>query len=430
MRLSAVCALALAVAACDGAGASAEDPEPPGGAPASSACDDPAKRAAAEEAGLCRTSSSSSTLAPAAPADAGVSAPTTPAGKLALRLGLAPRFAFGLGNDAEGDDASQVSAYGLGTKVDVHYMYLNGLPGEGGWTDWVAPEGSYARRHAEAARARGVVPMFTFYQAAAWGDGNLGALADRSFMTKYWRGARSLYAALGAVDTPAVVHLEPDLWGYAQKKSASPSGVPVVVGALVPECADLPSDVSGFGRCLVRLARSAAPKAAVGFSASTFGAFTESGASDPVKIATYLGAVGAADADLVVVETLDRDAGCFEAATDPACKRTGSGFYWDDAAFRAHLAWAKAVSTTSGKALLWWQMPLGVPSGSPGGRAGAYRDNRVRWVFEHPEELVAAGGFGAVFGTGAANQTTVRTDGGQFARALATHRAGPGTALR
>ena len=422
-------ALAAFVVACDGASASSDDEG--ARAPSTSPCEDPARRAAAEQAGLCRASTSSSTLDPASPGagDAGVAAPTSPAGKLAVRLGLAPRLAFGLGNDSEGDDASQVSAYGLGTKVDVHYMYLNGLPGEGGWTEWVAPEGAYARGHAEAARARGVVPMFTLYQAAAWGDGNLGALADRAFMTKYWRGARALYAALGAADTPAIVHLEPDLWGYAQKKSATPAAVPVVVGALVPECADLPADVSGFGRCLVRLARKGAPKAAVGFSASTFGAFTPAGASDPVKIATYLGAIGGADADLVVVETLDRDAGCFEAASDPACKRAGSGFYWDDAAFRAHLAWAKAIATTSGKPLLWWQMPLGVPSSSPGGRSGTYRDNRVRWVFEHPEEFAAAGGFGAVFGTGAANQTSAKTDGGQFARALAAHRAGPGVPL-
>jgi hypothetical protein len=130
----------------------------------------------------------------------------------------------------------------------------------------------------------------------------------------------------------------------------------------------------------------------------------------------------------VVVETLDRDAGCFERASDPNCQRKGS-FYWDESNvrhpnFHDHLAWAKALHQRTAKPLLWWQMPLGVP-GSTAGSAGRYRDNRVRYLFAHPEEFVAAGGLGAVFGTGAPNQTTTKTDGGQFASALASYMASP-----
>ena len=73
-------------------------------------------------------------------------------------------------------------------------------------------------------------------------------------------------------------------------------------------------------------------------------------------------------------------------------------------------------------------MPLGVPSAKPGGTPGHYRDNRVRYIFDHIGELVDAGGVGAVFGTGAERQTSIETDGGQFKAAVTKYFAQP-TAL-
>ena len=130
----------------------------------------------------------------------------------------------------------------------------------------------------------------------------------------------------------------------------------------------------------------------------------------------------------MTVETLDRDAGCFEAGTDPLCKRAGA-FSWDETntahpSFHDHLAWAKVIGEATGKPLLWWQMPLGVP-GAGAGSSGRYRDNRVRYLFAHPEAFALAGGIGAVFGTGAPNQTTPLTDGGQFSRAVTRDAASP-----
>jgi hypothetical protein len=199
------------------------------------------------------------------------------------------------------------------------------------------------------------------------------------------------------------------------------------VGSVVRECEDLPEDVSGMGKCLVRLARALSPKVVVGLSASTFGATTNN-APDPARVGAYLAKIGAADADVTVVETLDRDAGCFEAGTDPLCKRGGT-FFWDETntahpSFHDHLAWAKTIGEATGKPLLWWQMPLGVPAAGAGS-SGRYRDNRVRYLFAHADEFVLAGGIGAVFGTGAPNQTTPLTDGGQFARAVARYATSP-----
>ena len=74
---------------------------------------------------------------------------------------------------------------------------------------------------------------------------------------------------------------------------------------------------------------------------------------------------------------------------------------------------------------MWWQIPFGVPSDTPGGTAGHYRDNRVHYIFGHIDEFVAAGGLGVAFGTGAGNQTYLTTDGDQFKSAVTGYFAAP-----
>ncbi|MDB4937325.1 MAG: hypothetical protein JWP87_4297 [Labilithrix sp.] len=363
-------------------------------------------------------------IAPTAAAPA-PGAPPSAERQVVAKLGLGSRFLIGLGNDATGDDANQTHTYGLGHKLDIHYMYLSGLD----WPEWDAPAGNYVTLQANAARSHGIVPMFTLYQAASYGENNLAAFDTTAFMTKYWRGVRLVFQHLGAFGSPAIVHVEPDLWGYTQAHAALPSGTPMKVGSIVPECSDLPSDVSGMAKCVIRLSRQLAPKVVIGLSASTFGAFTN-GYSDPVKIGNYMKAIGADLADITVVETLDRDAGCFENGSDGNCKRAGK-FYWDESNvahpnFHDHLAWAKTIRSTVGKPLLWWQMPLGVPANTAG-YSSHYRDNRVRYLFSHPGEFAAAGGIGAVFGTGADHQTNAATDNNQFKTAVGGYYAAPAT---
>ncbi len=376
---------------------------------------------AAVPGGLAPSSGDGIAEAPPTPAP---DAPPSPERQVVAKLGLGTNFLVGLGADNAGvTDPNQVPAYNLGQKLDIHYVYLAGLD----WPSWSAPAGNWVTMHADAAKAHGVVPMFTLYQAAANGENNLAAFNSDDFMTKYWTGVRTLFQKLGAFDSPAIVHVEPDLWGFAEQHSEVPSATPMKVGSLVPECVDLPSDVSGMARCVIRLSRQLSPKVVIGLSASAFGAYTN-GYSDPAKIGGFLNAIGAGDGDITVLETLDRDAGCFESATDPNCKRAGS-FYWDESNvahpnFHDHLAYAKTLRSVVGKPLLWWQMPLGVPADAAGS-ANHYRDNRVRYFFSHPGEFAAAGGIGAVFGPGAVRQTDTTTDGGQFKNAVSGYFAAP-----
>jgi hypothetical protein len=345
------------------------------------------------------------------------------AAQLAAALRGRSNFLVGLGNDL-GSDRDHDGAYSLGTTLDLHYAYLVGLQGQGGWPDW-NPNGGFVDALTSSAAAHGVTPMFTLYSMAAWGENNMSVLTNDGYMGPYWQGAKMLFQHLGTFGNPAVVHLEPDFWAFAQKAtSGDPTAHAVHVSALAPDCAGLPDDLTGMGRCLVRLARTYAPHTAIGFHASVWAA------DDPKQTMAFLQKIGASDADLVVVETLDRDAGCFEAGVQSDCQGRGGPFYWDESNqsspnFHDHLAWAKTVHDALGRPLLWWQTPLGVPSSTPGGSAGHYRDNRVHYLFSHVAEFVAAGGVGAVFGVGSQNQTDITTDGGQFRNAVMHYFAAP-----
>lgn len=353
---------------------------------------------------------------------------TSTAAQLAVQLGRPANFLIGMGNDLA-DDHNQDGAFRLGPTLDLHYAYLaaylNGDKSWGSWKDWNA-EGSFINIITDTADAHGVVPMISLYSMAAAGDGVIvNALQDEAVFEKgYWGDVRLLFQRLAIFGKPAVVHFEPDFWAYAEQQShEDPTSMRVALRAAAPECAELSEDLVGMGYCIIKLARMYAPKALIGFHASQWAN------GDPNATAAFLKKVGADRTDVIFADMLDRDAGCFEAKVDPNCQR-GGDFYWDETNtkspnFHEYFAWSKAISTGVGRPMIWWQIPFGVPSDTPGGTAGHYRDNRVHYIFSHIQEFVDAGGLGATFGVGTGNQTTPDTDGGQFKDAVTKYYQAP-----
>lgn len=332
----------------------------------------------------------------------------TRAAQLASKLGRSQRLLIGLGST----DPSNIINQNL--RPDIFERYLVGV-GAGSWPTWNSPSGAYVGVVASMADSVGAVPMFTLYQMASLGDSNLSGLSNATFMAGYWSNVRLLFQQLGAYNKPALVNLEPDFWGYVGLQATN--GDPTKLFAHVnsnAECAALPNDATGVGKCLVAMARKYAPKTYIGFPPANWRGFTMAGAVNFMK------AVGAHTADFVVMQTSDRDAGCYESVPQPSyCPPWSAQTYWDETNqklphFADHLATAKAWHVgIDGLPLLWWQTPMGVPSDVPG-FSSHYRDNRVHYFLTHPAELVAAGGVGVVFGGGEAHQTLLTTDGGQF----------------
>jgi hypothetical protein len=338
------------------------------------------------------------------------------AADIARKLGREPNFLIGMGNDLPDDyNWENAGIYTLGASLDIHYVYLTQ-----GWQDW-NPGGYFAQVIAEVDMAKGATPMSTVYGITGQGENTFGVLVDDSYMTPYWNAAKVLMQRYAEIDTPAIVHLEPDFWAFSQQESGgNPTSVPA---RLHPDCKSLPQDISGMARCWIKLARDNAPKVVIGLHASEWAAGSGN------EVGSFLNKLGAGEGDIVVIDMLDRDAGCFEDGKLEQCQRDGT-FYLDETNatspnFHERLDFAKQVHTTTGKPILWWQLPLGVPSTTPGGTPGHFRDNKVHYLFSHVQEFVDAGGLGAAFGTGAGDQTFVTTDGGQLDKAVKGYYAAP-----
>jgi hypothetical protein len=225
----------------------------------------------------------------------------------------------------------------------------------------------------------------------------------------------------------ALLHVEPDLWGYAEQLDSNPHHLAAAVHSANPtDCETQEDSVAGLGRCLIAMVRKYAPNAKVGLHASSWGTGKDTtDNTDPSldvtaeaqKLGDFLLECGAGDSDYVVVEASDRDAGYY--------RSLGKNTFWDATNqtlpnYRQAFGWTQAVTQRVGKPALWWQLPLG--NMSLPDTVNQWQDNRVDYFFSHPAEVAATNAFAMVFGAGESHQTNPSTDGGYFVsrtRALA-----------
>jgi len=368
------------------------------------------------------SSSSSSGSAVSGVAPSGSSA----AVQLAAKLGKPNRLLLGLGAQSGASTPAAVLSQNL--KVDIDEIYLGGL-GAGDWTTWNSPAGAIVGIFSAGAESLGAVPMFTLYQMAAIGDGNLSGLNSSSWMASYWGHVKLMFQGIAAFGKPTLVNLEPDFWGYAQNLATN--GDPTKLFAYVnsnPDCATLSNDIVGVAGCLIAMARKYAPLAYVGFPPSDW-------SGDQPSVIAFMNAIGAQHADFITAQTLDRDAGCYEAdAVASGCNpQHVTVWYLDETNtttpnYTQYLASMQNYHTgIGGLPLIFWQTPMGVPSSTPGGSAFHFRDNHVHYFLTHASELTAVGGLAVVFGTGNDFQTNITTDGGQFQSLSGAYLAAPAT---
>ena len=276
--------------------------------------------------------------------------------------------------------------------------------------------------------------MFTYYmilQAYRQQDSSLPegtaeatvAARDVTFMSRYWGDFRLLLKKIGS--HAALVHFEPDFWGYAEQAGSDPHALPAAVASANPsDCAALENSIAGMGQCVVTMVRKYAPAAKVGLHASSWAsgpdvASNTQASVDPAvegaKVGAFLAACGASSADVVVMDLADRDA-------------DDSGGYWLNTGttlpnFTQILAYGKAVAGRIGKPIFWWQVPVGNPSLNDS--VNHYRDNRLDYFMDHTALVADQGAVGVAFGGGQGSSTTPLTDGGHLqARAKAYEDAG------
>lgn len=363
---------------------------------------------------------------------------------------LGEPFLTSLGRDRLLVGAQMTNATAGSAPFDVHYLYIagglfdsasactsctsgctsSGTTCAGGgcawwgcWQDTSRPPGDYVRTFVSAAKARGQLPLITYYQqllGSGLGEGEqqLQALNDAAFMRRYLSDWRFVVQQVGS--ERALLHLEPDLWGYLQYFSnGDPRAVPAqVASANSTDCAGMENNAAGLGRCMIAMARKYAPNAKVALHASSWATRIDvmgnNNASIDVpgearKVADFLLAVGAGDSDYIVLDAADRDAGFYDTQ--------GRNTWWDTnnttlPHFRQGFTWARALSERMNKPNFWWQLPVGNMS-LPNTNT-RWRDNRVDYFFAHTAEVAAARSVGFTFGAGDQRQTTPETDNGNL----------------
>ena len=339
--------------------------------------------------------------------------------------GLPPYMGWGTNGwiSADGGKDWQVNT---GVPFDYLNQYINyGVPTSG--KKFVSQFVNYAWDHH-------YVPVVTVYLLKGLpptcGEGPdcyIPKLQNKDAISLYLADFEQLLVELRGTK-PVIIQIEPDFMAYMQMytnqtppppgaRPDDPSSIRVALGK--PGYADT---LAGFGSYLVDRIHTSAPNALAAHTASKWAAgnpqivSTDKTVEQSQRTARFLAAAGGSQADLLVTQWSDRDAG------------SGLKDWWDVENFilprptRAFL-WENALTREAGKPLLLWQIPAG--NMNLDNTYQHYQDNRAAYLFDHPQDAAHAGIIGVSISGGDISMTQVYTDGGQVASQAAVQYAPP-----
>jgi len=309
------------------------------------------------------------------------------------------------------------------------YQYLAGGANTGnGWATWNT-NGDFARFYIEDSVANGIVPVFTYYmllQSAPGGGAEPDAvftnLSNTATMTAYFNDLKLFFQKAGAFPAQKVVlHVEPDLWGYMQRRSTNDDArtVPAKVAETgIPLLAGLPSNMAGFAGAVLKLRDAYAPNVILGYHISVWGTGVDIALSDPsdatvdtlaARAAAFYTSL-AADFGIAFAEFSDRDSGYYQYVYGD-----GGRAWWDAEDFRRSARFLSGFSVAARKRIVMWQIPLGnTKMRAQNNTNGHYQDNRPEWLLDEPARTHlaayrAAGVVAFLFGGGAGGTTCACT---------------------
>ena len=328
---------------------------------------------------------------------------------------------LGLADGPGGAAALRASApFGL------RYQYLAGGVNTGqGWATW-NPGGAFASGYVRESHAHRLLPVLTYYMLRQSLPGrdvgdelraDLGNLADRATMRAYFADLWLLLRRIGQTHRRAVVHVEPDLWGYGEQAARGDDAatVPAAVASTgYRSLRGLPDTLAGFARAVARLRNRLAPRAWLAWHLSAWGTKVDLALNDPPRRQTIRLARRAARFyrslharfDLTFTDIADRDAG-FREKVDGA----GRAYWWSGGDFARERRFLRTFSRAARQRVAIWQIPLGnTVMRAMDDTWGHYQDNRVQWLlgkrsWPHLRALRRAGVVALLFGPGADGTT-------------------------
>jgi hypothetical protein len=341
-------------------------------------------------------------------------------------------------------DASATAA-----PFDVRYAYVHSQPApssayysaslcQAAWTSWwgcwsgsTTTPGYYVTwsdAHVAQATYKGSAHpqrfFWTWYSLRDLGDlagsgdgpGEVAAINRVDLLTRYMNDYRFFLQKIG--NSHDMIDLEPDFWGYV-RSLGNPHQVAAQVSSTNPtDCGSQENSAAGLARCLIAMARKYAPNTTVGIHLSCWDwqSNTQGCARDYANL-------GAQNADFLVADVSDRDAGWY---AQPA--HGGYNNFWTDQKAAAALGFYKTMAESVGKPVVLWQIPVG--NMAQNNTLNHYKDDKVDWFFAHMDQVANAHIAGLLFGAGQGEQTSIETDGGNLiSKTIAYHNSG-GAALK
>ena len=340
-----------------------------------------------------------------------------------------------------------------GIPWDYAYQYLSGGTNTGtGWETWNS-SGQFPLYYAQGAASHGYLPVFRYYEllqstgpCGSCGEAqkDLANLNSTSTMAAYYANFALLMKRLGSgsyggiqgFGKTAIVHVEPDLSGYAEnavRSSANCYGYcsgqgsnPAYLRAAVASSgyaavAAYPDTYQGFNWALLHLRDLYAPNVLLAFHISDWATGTDVGQSTSGTLdVTTLGAAagtfaaqagitgvpaGTSSYDLLFNDVSDRDAAYYKYVYN------NPNVWWDRLNvsfpnFHRWEAYIGAATKAAGRSLIVWQIPVGNQYyATENNTDGHYQDNRVEYFFGHLQELAQVGIIGLLFGPGNGGST-------------------------
>jgi hypothetical protein len=331
--------------------------------------------------------------------------------------GLGSTFFIGLSANPN-QVQSWVPSSGVPWAMCYQYISSGVLPSQSWVTTWGT---NFAYNYATSAHASGCIPEFTYYQlvptiGTEGASAESTALNNASIMADYYKDFTALMQQLHQYGGTAVVHVEPDMFGYLETLSGNPALLTASVASSGnAEIAGYPDTVAGFGKALLHLRDLYAPNVILAAHVSTWmWSLSTDTSLDVAQIAAKDAAftTGLGNWDLFFTDITDRDAAYYEYVLGDG------GAHWWDATnqkypnFARLNTWAAAFTAAAHKRLVIWQIPIGnTIMDTCNNTKFHYQDNREQyWLSNYPSnqaisELAQAGVIGLLFGAGNSGTT-------------------------
>ncbi len=316
-----------------------------------------------------------------------------------------------------------------GAAFTFRYQYLTGgVNTNRGWETWQSPRGQFATYYMQESDQHGYIPTFVYYELCLSNgphpsdycgghniDQDTANLASPSTMNAYFANWTLMLQKIGSFGKPALVIVEPDLWGFLQNASNgtdTAASIPASVASSgFADAAGFPNTAQGFAWALLHMRDKYAPKAVLALHASTWASGNDIAVSASPDLdvpgmarseANFLNSAGLVGnpAGVSTFDVVSSDVADFDSG------QPGGRSWWDRynktfPNFARYLTFIGDISQYTHRRIVMWQVPMGnqyfdTMNNSP----GHYQDNRAEYILNNVPSYAAAGIVAVLFGPG------------------------------